>query len=227
MTALRLGVRAALEANRTFALIRPLAAAALACALSAWLERTFYPTHAVDRALIRHAFGLWLPLAAYAAAEGVGRKSRLEFVIAAVPRYGGSRRAALAGAVLALGGVLAVSGASLGAVSVAVAHDAGELPWGHDLLLSAWIGALGGMSYAAWLTFASGFGRTGRRGTFLVLDLIFGSTGGAWALPFPRAHLRNLLGGAPPLDISQALSAGALAVLSLALFGAALARVPD
>lgn len=227
MSALRLGVRAALETDNPSALVRPLAAAALACALSAWLERTFYPTHAVDRALLREAFGLWLPLAAYAAAERICRKGRLESIVVAVPRYGGSRRASLAGAVLALGGVLAASGASLAAITVAVAHGPGGLPWLNDFLLSSWLGALGGVSYAAWLSLASGFGRSGRRGTFLVLDLIFGSMSGAWALPFPRAHLRNLLGGAAPLELSQALSAGALAVLSLALLALTLARVPD
>lgn len=227
MTALKLGARAAFPAEGARALVLPLTAVLVGCALSAWVEHVFYPHHALDRALVRGAFGLWLPLAAYVVADRMSRKRRLDVAIAALPRYGVSRRASMAGAVLALGGVLAVTGACCGAVSVLVAHDARGLPVLYDLLLSAWIGALGGAAYAAWLGLCSGFGRGGRRGTFWILDLIFGSSSGAWALPFPRAHLRNLLGGAPPLDLSQPASAGLLTVLCLVVFSITLARVPD
>ncbi|HET9933251.1 MAG TPA: hypothetical protein VFQ35_21250 [Polyangiaceae bacterium] len=227
MTALKLGVRTALPLESARGLVQTLCAVVLGCALTAWLERVASPSHAVDRALVRDAFGLWLPLAAYAAAERIGKKGRLELVIAALPRYGLSRRASLAGAVLALGGVLAIVGACCGAISVVVAHEDGSSALLSDLVASTWIGALGGVSYAVWLGFASGFGRRGRRGTFLILDLIFGSSSRFWALPFPRAHLRNLLGGTPLVGLSQAASVGLLAVLIGVVFALTLARVPD
>ena len=227
MTALKLGARAAFASDGARPIVLPIAAALLGCALSAWLERFFQPIHAVDRALIRDAFGLWLPLAAYVASERIAKRRRLDTAIAALPRYGVSRRGSLGGAVLALGGVLAAAGAGCGAVSVLVVHDSRGVSLLHDVLLSTWIGALGGVSYAAWLGLCSGFGRAGRRGAFLILDLILGSSSALWALPFPRAHLRNLLGGSPPLGLSQAASAGLLTVLSLFVLGITLARVPD
>jgi hypothetical protein len=80
-----------------------------------------------------------------------------------------------------------------------------------------WVGGLAGGSYGAWLAFASQLGTRGRCGTLLLFDLILGSSLGAWALPFPRGHVRNLLGGAPPLELAQATSSallvGAIVVL--------------
>jgi hypothetical protein len=48
-----------------------------------------------------------------------------------------------------------------------------------------------------------------------VIDWLLGANGGVTALLAPRAHLRNLLGGAPPMDLSQRASAVALAILVL------------
>ena len=56
-----------------------------------------------------------------------------------------------------------------------------------------------------------GGGRTG----LLVLDWVLGMGHGAVALVTPRAHLRNLLGGAGPMEWSGRASAAALVVLAV------------
>ena len=54
------------------------------------------------------------------------------------------------------------------------------------------------------------------RVVLLVVDWILGANGGAGALLCPRGHVRNLLGGAAPMDLSQRASAAALVFLAIA-----------
>jgi hypothetical protein len=206
----RLGALAALGTLRGLEGALPLVLGLLLCALTAWLERFFHPVHAVDRALIRDSFGVWLPLSAYAVVRRASAGGRLDSLVRAIVHHAGNRRQALAGASLMLGGILVVSGACFAVATVLAAHPTSEAGLARDLLLSGWVGALAGASYAAWLVFASQFGKRGRRGTLLALDLILGSSLGVWALPFPRAHVRNLLGGAPPLALPQSTSSALL-----------------
>ncbi|MGA7119898.1 MAG: hypothetical protein WBY94_07375, partial [Polyangiaceae bacterium] len=49
----------------------------------------------------------------------------------------------------------------------------------------------------------------------LVADWVLGASDGAAALLTPRGHVRNLLGGVPPLDVSQRASAIALVLLAI------------
>jgi hypothetical protein len=79
------------------------------------------------------------------------------------------------------------------------------------------VGALGGAAYASWFSLGAGFGRRGGgRLVALLVDWLLGASGGVMALFAPRAHLRSLMGGAPPMDLSQRASAVALAILALA-----------
>jgi len=51
-------------------------------------------------------------------------------------------------------------------------------------------------------------------GGYLALDFLLGSGNGAWALAFPRAHLRSLLGGTEVLSLSPRSSTLALCLLA-------------
>jgi hypothetical protein len=62
----------------------------------------------------------------------------------------------------------------------------------------------------------SSFGRRGGgRPVLLVVDWMLGASGGAAALMSPRGHVRNLLGGAPPMDLSERASALLLVALAV------------
>jgi hypothetical protein len=99
----------------------------------------------------------------------------------------------------------------------ALAHGASDPPLSRDLLTSGWIGALGGATYAAYFSFAATFGaRGGGRSAALIIDWILGAGSGASALFFPRAHLRNLVGGEAALEMSQ--RSATIALLLLATF---------
>jgi hypothetical protein len=226
MIALRLGALAALRSRDTSKLALPLATLVMVCAATALLSRVVHRVHAVDHALAQN-FGLWFPLGAYWLFHNVTERGRLETTVFPVLRHGGRRREALAGAALTLGGVLAAAGAGIAALSVTLTHGASDGSFVNDILLSSWVGALGGYAYACWLSFASGFGERGRRGVFMIFDLIFGSSSGVPALFFPRAHLGNLLGGEAPLALSQRASSGILLLGGALLLALALLRCPD
>jgi len=139
----------------------------------------------------------------------------------ALARYGVSRRHLAVGVLAASVLSLAAVGCLLAAIGV-LATSVGEPGWMRDLLTSAWIGALAGGAYAAWFLLASTFGRRGGgRPAALALDWVLGSTSSFAAAPWPRGHVRNLLGSTPVLDMSQ--SAALLALLALGTIYALLA----
>ena len=226
MIALRLGIRAPLHSRHPSGLTLPLATTLLVCAFTSLVTRALFPLQAADHALAQN-FGLWFPLCAYGLFHKVAQGGRLEFAVYSVLRHAGSRRQAVGGAALTLGGILALTGASVAALSVALTHPTNDAAFARDILLSSWVGALAGFAYAAWLSLASVFGRRGRRGAFLILDLIFGSSASAWSLPFPRAHVRNLLGGRAPAELAQSVSSAILLLGSLLILGLMLLRTPD
>jgi hypothetical protein len=119
----------------------------------------------------------------------------------------------------------ALAGAALAAAVAVVAHGPGDPPPARDALASAYAGALGGSAYAGWFSLGTAFGRRGGGRTLLLIaDWVLGATRGAGALFTPRAHLRNVLGGAPPMDLSEAASAFALVVLAVVCTVAATQR---
>jgi hypothetical protein len=81
---------------------------------------------------------------------------------------------------------------------------------------------LTGAAYAGLFAIASLFGEAGTAA--LVLDWLFGPGAGVFALLWPRAHARNLFGGEPVLDGSQALAALVLALLAVSGVGVAAAQ---
>jgi hypothetical protein len=139
--------------------------------------------------------------------------------------FGASPFAAAFAAVVVASVASAVFGAALGAAVACVAHGAADPPLAHDVVTSAWIGALGGAAYAALFVFGSSFGkRGGGRAVALVVDFLIGSGVGAAAFVTPRGQVRSLLGGRAPLDLSQRDGVLTLAVLVIVFAGFAVLR---
>jgi hypothetical protein len=201
----------------------------VACAALAFVTAVAFrhvaSAHGAGDALLGAYGGLALPLSAYAivastlGGEGVARAVRPLASFGASPFS--AALAAIAVAVIAS----AVVGGALGAAVASIAHGAGDPPLARDVATSAWIGALGGAAYAALFAFGSSFGRRGGgRALALVVDFVLGGGSGAASLLTPRAHVRSLLGGSAPLDLSQRGSVAALVVLVAAFAGLAVLR---
>jgi ABC-type taurine transport system ATPase subunit len=84
---------------------------------------------------------------------------------------------------------------------------------------SMWIAALGGAVYGGILTALSDARRTWLLWGFVVADFALGGTSLGMSAPFPHAHLRNLLGSASAIDVSQQVSCIFLGVLLLLAIG--------
>jgi hypothetical protein len=195
--------------------------AVLFVVLAGAVERHASRAAAADHTLTGAVFGFVLPLIAFATLERATLRQRLDTATNPLARHGISRRRLALGLLAASAFCLAVAGCLLAAIGVLAARG-GEPGWARDLLTSAWIGALAGAAYAAWFLLASTFGRRGGgRPAALALDWVLGSTSSFVAAPWPRGHVRNLLGAAPVLDMSQ--RAALLTLLALGTIYAALA----
>ena len=166
-----------------------------------------------------------LPLFVYAivsatlGGEGLTRASRSLVAFGASPA-----RAALAQVAVAVV-ASAVLGALVASAVAALAHGSADPPVAGDAGTSAWIAALGAAAYAALFCFGSTFGARGAgRTVALVLDWALGAGGSAVALVTPRGHVRNLMGGAAPLELGQRASSAWLASLTVVFILLALAR---
>jgi hypothetical protein len=190
------------------------------CALAlvfAEVARRRGAAHGADHVLVDTYGALVVPLLAYVLVGAAVASRSLRASTAPLVAFGAAPfRAAMAtlAVVIVIG---AASSAAIGAAVAFVAHGVSDPPRVRDALTSAYAGALGGSAYAAWFSLGASFGRRGGgRSLFLIGDWILGATTGAGALATPRAHLRNLLGGAPPMDLSERASAAALVGLTLA-----------
>jgi len=83
----------------------------------------------------------------------------------------------------------------------------------------------GGVAYVSLFSLGSCLGARGRF-VFLVADWLLGSGSSLLAAPWPRAHLRNLLGLEPVAGMSQGASTVALLILCVAFTGITLWRTP-
>ena len=208
---------------------RPLLAMGAWCALAvgfAAATRARGVAHGADHVLVDAYGALVLPLLAYTLVGAVvGARGTLGAATAQVVAFGAAPvRAAAVTAGLA---VLACAGmaAALAAAVAAVAHGASDPPVAGDALASAWVGGLGGAAYAAWFAMGATLGRRGGgRTVLLVVDWALGVGHGAVALVAPRAHVRSLLGGAGPMDLSGHASAAALVVITVAALAIAVRR---
>ncbi|HEX6274569.1 MAG TPA: hypothetical protein VFZ53_16110 [Polyangiaceae bacterium] len=195
----------------------------LAVLVASLLERSGEPAYAADRALLGPTLKVIVPLVCYALFEAVYRAEPARAVLDPIARHGADRR------LLSLGtnGALALCSAGVAAVLAALAALAArgfaDPDVFADAVASFWGGALVGAAYGGLFAVASLFGRRGRIAA-LVLDWLFGSGTGTFALVFPRGHARNLFGGEPVLQGSQAFAALVLAALAASLVLLAAAR---
>jgi len=171
--------------------------------------------HGADRVLSSVYGALALPFIAYALARAAfGGRSMISSTASMVAFGAPPWRAALASiGVAAL--ATALLGGCLAAVVALIAHGSADPPAGRDAIVSAYAGGLGGAAYAAWFALGTTIGRRGGgRILFLAADWLLDGAGGRAALATPRGHLRSLLGGASPMNVSERSSA--LMLLGLA-----------
>jgi hypothetical protein len=190
------------------------------------LEKRIAPGSAVDSVLTGAVFGWTIPLLAYAAVARVSRYGRLDDASRELARHGADRRVAVGCFVSMTAARVGVVGGLLSALAVLVASDGRVSAIRADALTSAWIGALGGVSYVAWFSLGSSWGKEGRgRLVALLLDWVLGATTSVVSVPWPRAHLRSLLGGELVLGLPAWQSSISLGLLAGLYFLACIARV--
>ena len=189
------------------------------------LERRSDAASAADAALSGTVFGIALPLLAYLVSERVCDAQRLERSVDAVARYGADRRAALLGLLLGSCSCTALAAALLTVAALLGAHAPNEASLAADVRSSVGIALLAGAVYALYFAAAAALGkRGGGRKWALIIDFVLGGGGSLLAAPWPRAHVRNLLGGEPVADLSQASAWLALTVIGLVCAGFGLLR---
>jgi hypothetical protein len=172
--------------------------------------------HGADHALVETYAALALPLIAYVMVGAVCGTRSLSGSSTPLVAFGASPTGAAMAIVAVAVAACGLLGASLAAAVALVAHGSADPPRTCDALTSAYAGALGGAAYGSWLSLGAAFGRRGGgRAAFLVLDWVLGTGNESAAAITPRAHLRNLLGGVPPMDLSERASAMALVVLAI------------
>jgi len=201
--------------------------ALLAVVMVSLLQRRATPHLAADRALTGVVFGFALPLLAYGTVARVLDGSRVDAAVAELARHGASRRSAATGFAAVLVVALAAMGAVLAAVCVIVTRAPADPRLFSDLVTSSWIGVLAGTAYAGSFLVASTVGaKGGGRFWLLVLDWVLGAGTTAVALPWPRGHVRNLLGAEPVMTMPQWSASVALVLLTLACMALTFWRAP-
>lgn len=181
----------------------------------AFVARGQGSAHGADRALLDAYAVLVLPVLSYVAVGATLGARSMGTAVAPLVAFGASpwRAAAAAIAVAALTSACLTGG--LAAVIAAVAHGAADAPRLKDAIASAYAGGLGGVAYACWFALGASLGRRGGGRTLLLfVDWAAGESEGATAVLSPRGHVRNLLGGSPPLGLTERTSAFWLVVIA-------------
>jgi hypothetical protein len=172
------------------------------------------PLDAADVAL-GSLLGWCVPLIAYAAVSRACLRGRLDLAVSQLARHGVSRRGAAVGLLCAVMVPVASLSAGLSGTAALLAHGALTSFTLADAVTSAWIGALAGAAYVAWFGVGSLWGKKGGgRSLALLVDAVLGSTASLVALPWPRAHVRALLGGELAHGLPEWKSTCALYVLT-------------
>ncbi len=197
-----------------------LVAAALAFSFElgvALLERAHGAVGAADRALSGGAFGIALPLFCYFLVGRVCNATSLREAVLPLARHGLDRRALTLGLSLPAALLAAGFAALSSLVVVLVTRGLSDPAAAVDALTSVWIGVVSGPAYVAALVGASAYGRRGQGRSWLVAaDFLLGAGDSFLAFPWPKGHVRNLLGGAAVLELSQLGALVALVGTSLA-----------
>jgi len=192
------------------------------------LERQSDATSAPDDVLQGAAFGLALPLFSYLVSERACDGQRLPRSVDGVARYGTDRRAALLGVLLASAMCSALASALLTLSALLGAHAPHATSLAFDVRASVGVALLAGPVYALYFGAASLLGkRGGGRKWALIIDFILGAGSSALAAPWPRGHVRNLLGGEPVLALSQASAWLTLGVIGLVCLTLSVVRTAE
>ncbi len=183
----------------------------------ALLERAQGASGAADRALTGGAFGIALPLFCYFLVGRACGGASLREALLPLARHGMDRRALTLGLSLPAALMAAAFAALSGLAVVLLTRGLGDpSATAGDALTSIWIGIVSGPAYVAAFVGASALGRRGQgRGWLLAADFLLGAGDSFLAFPWPKGHVRNLLGGAAVLELSQ--SAALLALLGTSL----------
>lgn len=180
------------------------------------LERRANADSAADHVLTRAVFGSALPVFSYFVSERLCEGQRLDHSLLGVAGDRTARRAALLGLLSASALYLAFASAVLTVAGLLGAHTPGAPGLSHELGVSVGIALIAGVVYPLWFGAASLFGkRGGGRKWALIGDFVLGAGGSLLAIPWPRGHVRNLLGGEPVLGLSQASAWLALYAIGL------------
>jgi hypothetical protein len=186
----------------------------------ALLERAQGHGGSADRALLGGAFGVALPLLCYFLVARSCAGSSLQSAVNPLARHGLSRRALIVGLAVPAALVAALFAALNGAMVVLVTRGTGDALWLRDAVTCLWIGAVSGVAYVLSFVGASAYGRRGQgRAWLLAADFVLGAGGSLLAAPWPKGHVRNLLGGTPVLGLSQLIALLLLLGTSFAFLG--------
>jgi hypothetical protein len=189
------------------------------------LEHMRRSGHGADHALLGFYASIALPFVAFSVLSAVLGRDGLGSSGIPLANFGAPPgRVAFSTVTVAIA-TSALLGGALGAAVDVVGHGALDPPIVEDGLRALAAGALGGGAYAAFFALGASFGARGwGRSVLLVLDWVFGTSAGASSVLVPRGHVRNLLGGAAPIDASARTSYVALAVMILVFTALACAR---
>jgi hypothetical protein len=174
-------------------------------------EKMHDSVHGADHALLGFYSTIALPFLAFSILSAVLGRDGLSTSTIALTNFGATpMRVALHTVTVAVV-ASALLGGALGALVDVVGHGTLDPPLAQDVLGTFATGALGGGAYVAFFAAGASFGARGYgRSILLVVDWLFGTSAGSSALLVPRAHIRNLLGGAAPEDVSTRTSIAAL-----------------
>ncbi|MEO6600504.1 MAG: hypothetical protein ABIQ16_11560 [Polyangiaceae bacterium] len=221
MNGFGLGVLLARERLRSFGALLVLLLSCTAVYALGVIERRRDATSAADTVLTGAVFGIALPLLAYLVSDRVCAGQQLSRSVDVIARYGSDRRATVLGLLLSSALCMALVAALLTTAALVGARTPGSGAFMHDLRISVGIALLTGEVYALWFGVASLFGkRGGGRKCALLVDFLLGASSSFLAMPLPRGHVRNLLGGTPVYGLSQPsawLALGVIGVTCLAL----------
>jgi hypothetical protein len=197
--------------------------ALVAAAMLGLLEHQARVTGAPDRA-VAALFRFVVPIGCFAIVSLAIGPHRLRDSLWSVVRWGPRRAWVAAGVLIGTTAAAALVMVTSVVLCLALAHGA-ERTLLADLLTSSWVAALAAASYVAIYSAGATLLAAGRgRWLGLVGDFVLGVGQGALAAMWPRSHLANLAGGAPPLELAQHWSSAALAVMAIGFTIVACAR---
>jgi hypothetical protein len=170
----------------------------------ALLERAQGRVGAADRALSGGAFGIALPLLCYFVVQRACAGLSLRAAVNPLARHGMSRHSLVLGLCIPPALLAAAFAALSGVAVVALTRGGGDPLLFRDLATCLWIGLVAGLAYSIAFVGASAYGQRGQgRFWLLAADFLLGSGSSLLAVPWPKGHVRNLLGGTPVLQLSQ------------------------